>query len=156
MASNQMLDKLIDSVESSHPVALVTVVKATGSFVDALGKRALVWPDRAPYGDLALGAVKSQVIADVRQCLLTRMPQLLAYHPAGGTIELFVEVQRRPPALLIVGAGHVALPLAELGRMIGLGDEGPQPRCGLSVRSHRLSGSIYRDDWQQASRQSRF
>jgi xanthine dehydrogenase accessory factor len=118
MAANQMLDKLIDSVERSHPVALVTVVKATGSFVDALGKRALVWPDRAPYGDLALGAMKSQVIADVRQCLLTRMPQLLAYHPAGGTIELFVEVQRRPPALLIVGAGHVALPLAELGRMI--------------------------------------
>jgi xanthine dehydrogenase accessory factor len=118
MAVNQMLDKLINSIETSQPVALVTVVKATGSFADALGNRALVWPDRGPYGDLAVGAVKSQVIADVRQCLLTRMPQLLAYQPAGGAIEVFVEVQRRPPALLIVGAGHVALPLAQLGRMI--------------------------------------
>jgi xanthine dehydrogenase accessory factor len=31
---------------------------------------------------------------------------------------VFVEVQRRPPSLLIVGAGHVAQPLASLGKLI--------------------------------------
>ena len=34
-----------------------------------------------------------------------------------GRAQLFVEVQHRPPTLLIVGAGHIALPLARLGKM---------------------------------------
>jgi xanthine dehydrogenase accessory factor len=43
---------------------------------------------------------------------------MLSYQFETGLIELFVEVQRRPPVLLIIGAGHVALPLAKLGKMI--------------------------------------
>jgi len=44
--------------------------------------------------------------------------RFLAYKQPNGTVSIFVEVQRRPPTLFIVGAGHVALPLAQLGKLV--------------------------------------
>ena len=116
--TDQILDHLLASIETNQSVALVTVVRATGHYVKALGNRALVWLDKDPEDDLALGEITPRVIEKARQCLSVRQPQLLAYNEAHGKIEVFVEVQRRPPTLIVVGAGHVALPLAQLGKMI--------------------------------------
>jgi xanthine dehydrogenase accessory factor len=63
-----------------------------------------------------LGALEGRALADAMQALTQRHPQLLTY--ADDQVELFVEVQRRPPTLLIVGAGHVAQPLATLGKLV--------------------------------------
>lgn len=115
---HRLLDELISSILANESVALVTVVKATGNFSGALGKRALVWPDKAPGGELALGRLNSRVVGDARRCLVERRPRLLTYNADDGSVEVFIEVQRRPPTLIIVGAGHVALPLAQLGKMI--------------------------------------
>jgi len=116
--TNQLLDDLLASIKSNESVALATVIKATGTFVRALGNRALVWPDKDPVGDLALGPITDRVLGEAQQCLADRRPQLLTYQEPDGTAEVFVEVQRRPPTLISVGAGHVALPLAQLGKMI--------------------------------------
>ncbi len=116
--TNQLLDNLLASIERHESVALVTVVKATGIYSQALGQRALVWLDKVPVGDSTTAFLNDQLVAEVRACLAERRPQLLSYQQNDGSLELFVEVQRRPPTLIIVGAGHVALPLAQLGKMI--------------------------------------
>jgi xanthine dehydrogenase accessory factor len=95
---------------------MVTVVKATGHHAAALGSRALVWLDQDPLGNLNLGTLERRALADARQALNQRRPQLLAYED--DQVELFVEVQRRPPTLIVVGAGHVAQPLATLGKLV--------------------------------------
>mgnify|MGYP002624644538 CR=1 FL=1 len=118
MAADQLLDKLIESIEAGRSVALLTVVQASGDYAPARGRRALIWLDAPPLGELGLGDFGSQVLADAHQCLAARRPQMLSYQRAEGNVDLFVEVQKRPPTLLIVGAGHVALPLAQLGKMI--------------------------------------
>jgi hypothetical protein len=41
----------------------------------------------------------------------------LSYATPAGQVKLFVEVQHRPPELIIVGAGHIAQPLAQLGKL---------------------------------------
>jgi hypothetical protein len=46
------------------------------------------------------------MVAEARQCLAERKPQILTYQESDGLIELFVEVRARPPTLLIVGAGR--------------------------------------------------
>ncbi|MEW5961244.1 MAG: XdhC/CoxI family protein [Chloroflexota bacterium] len=115
---NQLLDALLASIEAREPVALVTVVKATGDYAPALGRRVLVWPAREPLGELGVGDLTPHLLAEVRQCLSTRRPRLLAYQQPAGMVEVFVEIQRRPPTLIIVGAGHVAAPLAQLGKLI--------------------------------------
>ncbi len=111
-----LLAELLKSIDQHRSVALVTVVKAGGDYTAALGRRALVWLDRDPLGSLNLGALEARVLADATQALTQRRPQMLSY--ADDQVELFVEVQRRPPTLIIVGAGHVAQPLAALGKMI--------------------------------------
>ncbi len=116
--TDPLLEKLLASIEAKQSVALVTVVKATGLYSGALGKKALIWPDEESYGDLELGPLTKRVLEDARQCLAAHRPQILAYTESDGIITVFVEVQQRPPTLLIAGAGHVALPLAQLGKMI--------------------------------------
>jgi xanthine dehydrogenase accessory factor len=111
-----LLAELLQSIDQRHSVALVTVVKAGGDYAPALGSRALVWLDRDPLGNLKLGTLEGRALADAMQALTQRQPQLLTY--ADDQVELFVEVQRRPPTLIIVGSGHVAQPLATLGKLI--------------------------------------
>jgi xanthine dehydrogenase accessory factor len=115
---NSLLEALLTSIEAGEAVALVTVVRATGTYAPALGHRALVWLEREPAGELGLGGLTAQVLAGARQYLSTRHPQLLTYQEKAGAVDVFVEVQRRAPTLIIVGAGHVAVPLAQLGKLI--------------------------------------
>ena len=116
--TEKLLDDLLASIEGHKSVALLTVVKATDSYTQALGKRALVWPDKEAVDELGLEAITDWVLRESRATLAERRPQLLTYQDNQGSVQLFVEVQRRPPTLIIVGAGHVALPLAQLGKMI--------------------------------------
>lgn len=111
-----LLQALLSSVEARQPVALVTVLAAPVQ--EAVGHHALVWLDREPLGSLGLGELEAQALADARQVLRGRNHKVLAYAtPGEGETRLFVEVQHRPPELIIVGAGHVAVPLAQLGRL---------------------------------------
>ncbi len=114
--TQQVLVELLKSIDEHRAVAIVTVVKASGEYAAALGRRALVWLDRDPLGSLNLGTLEARALADATQALTQRRPQMLTY--LDEKIELFVEVQRRPPTLIIVGAGHVAQPLARLGKLI--------------------------------------
>ena len=112
----QLLAELLESIDEQRAVALATVVKAAGDYAPALGHHALVWLDRETLGSLGLGDLEARALAEAGQTLVQGQSQLLTY--ADGQVELFVEVQRRPPTLLIVGAGHIAQPLAVLGKLI--------------------------------------
>jgi xanthine dehydrogenase accessory factor len=122
-----------------EPAALATVVSGPSA-----GRQAVIWLDKPPLGDLGLGALEPRVIADAQAVLRGRQHKLLQYQESEGrsqksedTIQpstfnlqpstfnlqpstfdlqpsIFVEVQRRAPELLIVGAGHIAVPLAQI------------------------------------------
>ena len=75
----------------------------------------MIWLDRPALGDLGLEDLEPQVIADVQDVLRGRQHKLLRY-PAS-SFSVFVEVQRRAPEMLIVGGGHIAVPLAQMAAM---------------------------------------
>jgi xanthine dehydrogenase accessory factor len=102
------LSALRESMQHREPVALATIVRGEGA-----GRQAVVWLDRAPLGELGPGALDTKVIEDARAVLKGRQHKLLRYDG----FSVFVEVQRRAPEMLIVGAGHIALPLAQLASM---------------------------------------
>ncbi len=95
-----------------EPVALVTVVSGPQQ-----GSQAVLWLDRPALGSLGLGSWEQQVIADARAALEQRQHRLLTYPDAG--LRVFVEVQRRSPEMVIVGAGHIAVPLAQIASLCG-------------------------------------
>jgi len=122
---SSFVSALLASIHAREPVALATVVSGPSA-----GKQAVIWLDKPPLGDLGLGELEAQVIADAREVLRGRQHKLLRYQESGvGDQEsesairhspfairhsVFVEVQRRAPELLIVGAGHIAVPLAQV------------------------------------------
>jgi xanthine dehydrogenase accessory factor len=118
--SGKVLPELLDALEQRRPTALVTIVLAEGSLAGALGHRAVIWAlgqHAEVRGSLGLDDVEAQAIDTAWQVLEARRSKLVDVETEGGRAQLFVEVQHRPPKLLIVGAGHIALPLAQLGKL---------------------------------------
>lgn len=114
-----ILQALTDSIDRRESVALVTVTAADGAFAPALGQDAVVWPDpaRMPVGALSLGPLTDRVLADIRRTIAAKQPRQLRYAESGGAVSLFVDVQQRPPHLIVVGAGHIAVPLAAMAKL---------------------------------------
>ena len=113
---NDFVTTLRDSIARREPVARVVVVDAPDE--EMLGQQMLVWPDRAPLGTLDLDdAHHARVLERSRAALERRRHDLLTVESAAGELELWIEVQVRPPTLVVVGAGHIAQPLAALGRL---------------------------------------
>jgi xanthine dehydrogenase accessory factor len=123
--NRQILDALLASIEQRESVALVSVTEAGGAAASLQGKHLLVWPDpaRAPLGDLEIAALGDTILDDVRQAIADREHRHLSYTwggepaDAGETVKVFVEVQAQPPHLIIVGAGHIAVPLATVAML---------------------------------------
>jgi xanthine dehydrogenase accessory factor len=131
--SAALLEALAVSLQQKEPVALARVIRSPRR--EQVGARAIIWLDRPPQGSLGLGELEAQALADAVQTLAEGRHRLLRYLDQG--IDIFVEVQQRPPRLLIVGAGHIAVPLCELGAL-----------CDFSV--------IVIDDRAQFANRSRF
>ena len=99
-----------EAILAREPVALVTVVNGPNP-----GREAVIWLNRPPLGELNLGDLEPQAIADTQQALREGQHRLLKYEEAG--VSLFVEIPHRAPELIIVGAGHIAVPLAQVAGM---------------------------------------
>ena len=118
--TDPILTALLASLDDKRGVALVTVIAAAGPYQASQGRRALVWRDQPPLGDLGLGELDARVLTDAAAVLSGKQHRTLDYsQEMGATLRVFVEVQRQPPHLVIVGAGHIAVPLASLGSLCG-------------------------------------
>ena len=113
MSSQAILDALLAAIEAKHSVALVTVITAKGPHAASLGRRAIFQSDAWIAGTLDLSPmIKEEIQAVISDGNST----VLAYDE--GALEIFVEVLQRSPVLFVVGAGHVAQPLAQLGKLV--------------------------------------
>ncbi len=114
-----VLQAILDSIEARESVALLSVTSATDAWTAQLGRHYALWldPQRAPVGDLELGELREQVLHDARQALLDRAHRHYDYTTPTGTFKVMVEVQAQPPHLIIVGAGHIAVPLAAIAKI---------------------------------------
>ncbi len=110
-------DALLDSIRRRENVALVTVICNRDS--DKVGNKTILWPDKATVDELGLGEIEELVSVDAQEALNLRKHRILRYPDQ--ELEVFVEVQRRPPRMIIVGSGHVAVPLAEIAAMCDFG-----------------------------------
>ncbi len=117
--SDPVLGALLASLQQREAVVLATATGAAGIFASQLGRRLVLWPDptKPPVGDLELGSLASQTMADARAALAARQSHQERYVVPGGEVTLFFEVQSSPPHLIIAGAGHIAAPLAVMAKL---------------------------------------
>lgn len=110
VSAAERIGALREAMRQREPVALATVVSGPSA-----GRQAVLRLDRPPLGSLVLGAAEPRVMADALDALRARQHALLRVPEAGA--EVFVETQRRAPELVIVGAGHIAVPLAQMAAL---------------------------------------
>ncbi|MDY7039984.1 MAG: XdhC/CoxI family protein, partial [Chloroflexota bacterium] len=117
------------AVERGEAVALATIVRVAGSTPRGVGTKMLIHADGNTEGTIGGGELEARVIAGAREALRSGEPRLASFtlHDTetgdpgicGGEADVFIDVLLPNPTLLIVGAGHVAVPVAELGALLG-------------------------------------
>lgn len=134
-----------EAVERNEALAIVTVVAAPGR-PNLIGRKAIVSPSGKSAGDLGLGEATASVMVDAVAVIQERQPRLYGYdgagrlsalrvgggserevgwaeapasrpHYSGGDCWCFIEPVHSPLRLVIVGAGHIAQPLAEMAKL---------------------------------------
>ncbi|HSJ14795.1 MAG TPA: XdhC family protein [Longimicrobiales bacterium] len=79
------------------------------------GRRRLVWEDGRAAGSLGEAALDDAAGALAQEAFATGRPALRTLDGR----DIFVEVHRAADPLIVVGAGHIAVPLAALGVQLG-------------------------------------
>jgi xanthine dehydrogenase accessory factor len=102
---------------------LATVVVAPDGAI-RVGAKLLIRADGSTLGDLGDQGLQDSVAADGRRALNERKSGVVAYSTNGapdprGEIEVFHEVLEPQPQILIIGAGHIAVPLARFAKILG-------------------------------------
>jgi len=127
----RVMQAALESLARGERVALATVVSVRGSAPRHAGARMLVWEDGRILGTVGGATLELRVIEHAREALAQRRSRLERYvfstqdDPesvglCGGAVEVFIEVLEPEATLYILGAGHVARPLARMADLLGM------------------------------------
>ena len=111
-----LLQELNRALRGRKPVAVVTLTRGESATGMSVGEQCLVDPaaGAASMGLLRLpGAIAGQVL----EIISGRESKALHIRTKEWEGDLFVEVHAAPSHLLIVGAGHIAVPLASMANL---------------------------------------
>lgn len=108
---NELYEELKDLLKQEKGVALATVVGGE----EHLGANMLVYPNKSVRSTLGNAVLDALVIEDAQQAIWTGQALTRTYSVESETgaqaFDVFIEGYPPPPTLIIVGAGHIAIPL---------------------------------------------
>jgi len=120
---------LADAVDQGKSAALATLIRAEGATPRQVGTKMIVYGDGQIKGTIGGGEMETLVIQGAVDAIRHGTSRLLHYELrdqnagdpgiCGGEVDVFVDVIQPRPVLLVVGAGHVAMPVAEMGHICG-------------------------------------
>jgi xanthine dehydrogenase accessory factor len=112
--------EIVAAVRDEVPVSIATVIAHPDE--EWLGRRMIVWPDRAS-GDLGSPRANDAVSDDARGLLVSGRSATLHYGPDGQRrgegMSVFVNSFEPPPRMLVFGAIDFASAMAGLGSFLG-------------------------------------
>lgn len=129
-----MFRKIIEELDNNRPVALVTIVAKIGSAPREPGTKMLVLHNGDTIGTIGGGVFERQVVSEALKALREGQPKKLKYvfrrdHipegavptglECGGEVEVFIDIIQPKPRIIVVGAGHIGKPLADLANFMG-------------------------------------
>jgi xanthine dehydrogenase accessory factor len=112
----RLLERLREHAASGGRGALVTLLAGpTGEAGDGAGAKLLVLDDGRTEGTIGAPAVDAELAAEAR----TAMAESASRVWTRGDVRAFIDVIAPPALLLVIGGGHVAMPLTSLARVLG-------------------------------------
>jgi xanthine dehydrogenase accessory factor len=119
-----------EAMKRAEDVALVTIVGTNGSTPQRVGAKMLVYADGRTVGTIGGGCYENDAFWKARAALSSRKPTRVTYEldddfaqenglVCGGQMEVFIEPIEPPPAVYIIGAGHVGFYLGKFAHEAG-------------------------------------
>jgi xanthine dehydrogenase accessory factor len=113
-----LVDELIRIQDKGAAGVLATVVEAENGAADA-GAKLLIRDGRPVAGTLSEERLAAAIVAEAAERLKEEKSKLVPLRLANGaSVEVFFEVLPAPPTLIVVGAGHIAVPLVKIAKIL--------------------------------------
>lgn len=110
-----LYETLKEHILKEQGVALATVVRGDAH----IGAKLLVFPDKTTQGTLGLPALDTLAQTDAERALWQGEARTHTYTlDEAASYDVFIEGFPPPPSLIIVGAGHIAIPLTTFAKTL--------------------------------------
>ncbi len=133
MNNLDFFETVIGELKKGKSVVLATIVRKTGSAPRDAGARILVKEDGSFIGTLGGGSFEMMVWKDALESLREGRPTLKKYVfrregvrdgvetglICGGEVEVFMDVLKPVPRIILIGAGHLAQAIAKIASTLG-------------------------------------
>ncbi len=114
---NELYEELRDLLDKKQGVALATIVGGS----EHIGAKLLVFPDQTARGTLGLPELDERVRTDAQRAIWSGTASISSYtlsEKGNQQFDIFIEGFPPPPTLIIVGAGHIAIPLTTFAKIL--------------------------------------
>jgi xanthine dehydrogenase accessory factor len=117
---NSLAEALVEISEQGAAAVLATVVEVSGGIQVEPGAKCLVRNGTVHDENLGDARVVQAILEESANRLREEKSKLISLDvpDAGGKLEIFFEVMPAPPRLIVVGAGHIAVPLARIAKVL--------------------------------------
>jgi xanthine dehydrogenase accessory factor len=117
---SSLSEELVQISEQGAAAVLATVIEVEEKVAVEPGAKCLVRDSKVLGGTIGDARVVQAIVQESAARLRAEKSQLvsLTVPEAGGKLEVFFEVMPAPPKLIVVGAGHIAVPLVKLAKIL--------------------------------------
>lgn len=133
MSYTREMEAVVEELRKARSVALAVLVKKKGSVPRDLGARMVVREDGSMVGTLGGGPFERMVVAEALAALTKGESSVKKYVfreegvseaertglICGGEAEVFLDVLKPGPRVLLIGAGHLGQAIAEIASKVG-------------------------------------
>jgi xanthine dehydrogenase accessory factor len=117
---SSLSEELVQVSEQGAAAVLATVIEVDGIAGVEPGAKCLVRDGEARAGNIRDRRIVNAILKESQARLQSEKSQLVSVSvpEAGGKLEVFFEVMPAPPKLIVVGAGHIAVPLVKMAKVL--------------------------------------
>jgi xanthine dehydrogenase accessory factor len=120
-SSSDIVDEAHKLIQASEPFAWVTIIGSEGSSARHLGASMIVTQNGKVIGTVGGAVAELQLIEQAVHAIKEGKPRTvkMPLPVCAGVMTCFINVFQSAETLILIGAGHVAQPMARLGKMLG-------------------------------------
>jgi xanthine dehydrogenase accessory factor len=115
---NSLSEELVRITDNGLAAVLASVVEVDGDVTVTPGSKCLVRDGSVSATDIKDAQIVQEIVARSEAILAEEKSKLIAVDLPGGRLQVFFEVMLSPPKLIVVGAGHIALPLVKIAKVL--------------------------------------
>lgn len=115
-----LTEELVQVKEEGAAAVLATVLEVGENGRVEPGEKCLIRDGRIRVGTIRHEGLLQSILKEAEVRLKEERSKLVALEvpTAGGKVEIFFEVMSSPPRLIVVGAGHIAVPLVKFAKIL--------------------------------------